>query len=175
MILSCSSYAAGDTNLPAETDRTMTGLWLPAMKPKPWVGCRWMVTCRAEAGLRVPLSIPSWHSSNIAELQSSHTQIHIQTSALVWNAEASRVTWHDVYLSHAFECPSWTLAIPWEEGAAWDRVALQRLCSVSQSFTYPRKRRGQKDARTKIRYSPCSTVKILPDVFFCFKRQRVCS
>lgn len=28
-----------------------------------------MVTCRAEAGLRVPLSIPSWLSSNIAELQ----------------------------------------------------------------------------------------------------------
>lgn len=38
------------------------------MKPKPWVGWRWMATCRAEAGLRVPLSIPSWLSSNIAEL-----------------------------------------------------------------------------------------------------------
>lgn len=38
------------------------------MKPNPWVGCRCMVTCRAEAGLRVPLSIPSWLSSNIAEL-----------------------------------------------------------------------------------------------------------
>lgn len=47
----------------------MTGLWLPATKPKPWVGWRWMVTCRAEAGLRVPLSIPSWLSSNIAELK----------------------------------------------------------------------------------------------------------
>lgn len=28
-----------------------------------------MATCRAEAGLRVPLSIPSWLSSNIAELR----------------------------------------------------------------------------------------------------------
>lgn len=33
-----------------------------------------MVTCRAEAGLRVPLSIPSWLSSNIAELRRTATE-----------------------------------------------------------------------------------------------------
>lgn len=63
----------------------MTGLWLPAMKPKPWVGWRWMVTCRAEAGLRVPLSIPSWLSSNIAVLYRTRIfrykkgQVHTET------------------------------------------------------------------------------------------------
>lgn len=63
----------------------MTGLWLPAMKPKPWVGWRWMVTCRAEAGLRVPLSIPSWLSSNIAVLYRTQIfrhkkgQVHTET------------------------------------------------------------------------------------------------
>lgn len=39
-----------------------------------------MVTCRAEAGLRVPLSIPSWLSSNIAELQSTHRHLHSNSS-----------------------------------------------------------------------------------------------
>lgn len=130
---------------PAETDRTMTGLWLPAMKPKPWAGWRWMVTCRAAAGLRAPLSIPSSLSSNIARLQ--------RGPRFEWNVDKETTKMPPVthslsffffilwmkrcyHLSHASGCPSWTLAIPWEEGAAWDKVALQRLCSVLQSFTW---------------------------------------
>lgn len=44
-----------------------------------------MVTCRAEAGLRVPLSIPSWLSSNIAVLYRTQIfrykkgQVHTET------------------------------------------------------------------------------------------------
>ena len=56
------------TSPPAEMERTITGCWLPAMKPKPWLGWRWIHTCRAEPGVSLPLSLPSWLSSNIAEL-----------------------------------------------------------------------------------------------------------
>ena len=65
-----------------------------------------------------------------------------------------------VYLSHAFVCPSWTLAIPWEEGAAWDRVALQRPLSVSQSFTCRREKGGGKNASKDVRYPAFSTATI---------------
>lgn len=74
----------------------MTGLWLPAMKPKPWVGWRLMVTCRTEAGLMISLSIPSWLSSNIAELRNkTETQTHVQhthpqTAAMLVQENSSR-------------------------------------------------------------------------------------
>lgn len=65
----------------------------------------------------ISLSIPSWLSSNIAELRNkTETQTHVQhthpQTAAMLVQENTAVEVDCWYLSHAFVCPSWTLAIP---------------------------------------------------------------
>lgn len=104
----------------------------------------WPVELRQDLGYHCP-----YHLGSLT-LQSCRQKITFKwknnySHALFWTGdwemcrlykERLQIMCSNLYLSHSFVCPSWTLAIPWEKGAAWKRDVLQRPLSVSQSFTW---------------------------------------